>query len=239
MKDLFNFQFSEFSLLAVLISGILLSLLMRVVHRVIFSKISKSRNRQWYQVGELAIWMLYGAWGLRIVLGDSLYYELTILLILLVIFIWISWFVVRDFIAGLVLKLNNSFQHGQYFKLGEIEGTIIFADHLQLNLQQENGVVVKIPYNKISGAIYARGDHEDQSMKYRFEVEADINAAEEDLRNRIRSAIFQTTGTRTNTEPRIILKGIENKKQRYEVQVAVLDPVYNKLIEENVKESLR
>ena len=239
MKNLFDFQFSEFSVLAVLFIGILLSLLIRLMHRVIFIRIANSKIRQWYQIGELTIWMLYGTWALHKVLGDTLYYQLTILLILLVIFIWISWFVVRDFIAGLVLKLNDSFQLGQYFKVGDIEGTILAADYLQLNLRQENGVVVKIPYNKISGAIHARGDAKDQSMKYSFEVQVGDDFAEADVRSCIRRAILLTAGARINAEPRIIRRGIENKKQWYEVQVPVLNPVYNKLIEKNVVESLR
>jgi len=239
MKDLFNFQFSGFSVLAVLFIGILLSLMIRLLHRVILIRIANSKIRQWYQIGELTIWMLYGAWALHTVFGDTLYFQLTILLILLVIFIWFSWFVVRDFIAGLVFKLNDSFQPGQYFKVGDIEGIILAADYLQLNLSQENGVVVKIPYNKISGAIHAKADTEDQSMKYSFEVQVGEDYAEEDIRTRIRRAILLTAGARINAEPRIIRKGIENEKQRYEVHVPVLHPVYNKLIEKNVIESLR
>jgi small-conductance mechanosensitive channel len=239
MNELLNFRFSEFSILTVLFSGLLLSLLMRLMRRFVLHRIVKNKIRQWFQIAELVVWMLYGAWALHNILGDSIYYQLTILLILLVIIIWVSWFAVRDFIAGLVLNLNDSFQPGQYFKIQEIEGTIRDIDYLQIHVRQENGTIIKIPYNKISGAIHSRGAIEDQGMKHRFKVEVAAHYSEEEIRTKIRTAIFQTAGARIKTEPSIISKGEENKKQQYEIQVSILSPDYNKLIEANVIESLK
>ena len=236
MKELLNFRFSEFSVLTVLFLGILLSLLMGLLRRIVLNKITKNKNKQWYQIGELAVWILYAAWALHSILGDSLYYQMTILLILIVIVIWVSWFVVRDFIAGLVLKLNDSFQPGQYFKLGEIEGTILSADYLQLNLHRENGVIIKIPYNKISGAIHYKGEAEDQSMQHQFELEIADKYSLQDVRSLVREAVLLSAGARFSREPRVIHKGTEDKKQKYEVTISALSPDYNKLIESNVKE---
>jgi small-conductance mechanosensitive channel len=238
MNELLRFEFSGLSLLKVLILSILLVLVLRLLRKKVIEKMLKTKSRQWYQIGEIAIWMIYGAWALHLVLGESLYYKLTILLILMVIVIWVSWFVVRDFIAGLVLKLNESLKPGQYFKLDDIDGTIIDTDYLQLNLRQESGVVVKIPYNRISGSVHYKGEAEEQSIQCRFEIEIEDRFSVEEVRHLTRKAVFLSAGTRLNREPRIIYKGKENKKQKFDIIVPVFNADYNKLIEGNVKEAL-
>jgi hypothetical protein len=114
--------------------------------------------------------------------------------------------------------------------------SIIGADYLQLNLHQENGVIIKIPYNKISGAIHHKGEAEDRSMHHQFELEIADKYSLQDVRSLVREAVLLSAGARFSREPRVIHKGTEDKKQIYEVTISALSPDYNKLIESNVKE---
>ncbi|MFC2088394.1 mechanosensitive ion channel domain-containing protein [Calditrichota bacterium] len=182
--------------------------------------------------------MIYSFWGLHIVLQDSFYYMLAVLSIGAIIIIWLAWFVARDFIAGIVLKLGDNYQPGQQFRFDDIKGTIEEADYLQLSVRTKDETLVKIPYSKISGAVHYEAKVDDNSNKHRFEVKIVKHQPIEEIRNRIRQAVLLSNGVCINKEPQINLKTNEGKTYILELIVHTISPKYFQIVENNVRKTV-
>jgi len=235
MNQILNFEFSEFNLITVLILGLLLLFVLRFIRRFFITRISKNHIKQLYQLSEIFIWIIYGFWSLQIVLKDSYYYMLAVLSICAIIIIWLAWFVAKDFIAGIVLKLADNYQPGQQFKLDNIQGIIVEADYLQLSVRMQDGIMVKIPYSKISGAIHYEARIDDKSSQHRFEIEVIKNYSIDEIRKRIRQAVLLSAGVSINKEPQINLKNETNDSCTFEMVVHAISPRYFQQIEGNVR----
>jgi hypothetical protein len=136
MNQLIPFEFSEFSILWIVVLGLILSLFFRLLRRLVVQKYVQNSNIYIYDLLEIAIWVIFGLVAIKVVLRDSLYYMLAVLSIFAIILVWFGWFVARDFIAGLVLKFGGNFQAGQQFNMDDIKGNIVSANHLYLNVLQ-------------------------------------------------------------------------------------------------------
>jgi len=234
MNQLINFEFSEFSLLTVLLTGILLAFLLKIINKIFIAK-RKNEIRQFFQLLEILIWVIYSFWGLHVVLKDSYYYMLAVLSICAVILIWIAWFVARDFIAGIVLKLSSNYQPGQNFMLDTIQGKIIEVSFLHLTILQEDGNRVKIPYSKISGSVRFESPDDNMSSQQRFELMVKNNQTMDEISNSIRRIILLTPGTSINKEPQIILKDNDGNSLKFEITFNVISNQFAQEVIEKLK----
>jgi small-conductance mechanosensitive channel len=238
MNTLIDFEFSEFTLLTVLILGILISLALKIIRRIFISKIIQNRIKQLYHLSEILIWVIFIFWGLHKVLKDSFYYMLAVLSIAAVIVIWVAWFVARDFIAGIVLKLGDNYQPGQQFKLDNIQGIIVESDYLHLTVRMQDGILVKIPYSKISGTVHYKNQIDNNSSQYSFEIEILKKYSTEIIHNQIRQAILLSAGASINKEPKISVKEFDGNTNKVEIVLYAMNPKYFQMIENNVRNAV-
>jgi small-conductance mechanosensitive channel len=235
MNQLIPFEFSEFSILWIVVLGLILSLFFRLLRRLVVQKYVQNSNIYIYDLLEIAIWVIFGLVAIKVVLRDSLYYMLAVLSIFAIILVWFGWFVARDFIAGLVLKFGGNFQAGQQFNMDDIKGNIVSANHLYLNVLQSNGLVTKIPYHKISESIHSEAQPGDQSSEFRFEIDVSNDLNLEVQQSRIRSAILLTPGVAVNKEPKIHLKARDDKNSTFEIIAYLIHIDYSGNVLSNIK----
>ena len=64
--------------------------------------------------------------------------------------VFLAWFVVKDFIAGIVFKVQNDLQANNNIQFGKITG-IIKSQHLtHMKVETTTGQVIKIPYSRLN-----------------------------------------------------------------------------------------
>lgn len=101
-------------------------------------------------------------------------------------------------------------------------------------MQQNDGTVIKIPYNKISGNIHYKAEAQDSFTQHRFELLVDGKFTVEEIKEKVRQAILFSPGVSINKEPQIEIK--EALKDGYKLDVityAMHSDYYNQ-IEQNV-----
>ena len=148
MTQFIDLQFSELGVFQVLAGGILLFGVFRLLYRVV-TMAPAPRVRmiihRLFPAVETVGWLFYAFWSTSIVFTDRFYHTLAILTLLAILAIWVSWFALKDWIAGVVLRIQDVYETDQYIQLGDIRGRIARMGYLSLEIEQENGDRAKIP----------------------------------------------------------------------------------------------
>lgn len=128
---------------------------------------------------ELATWLGFVLWFLRITYEAEAYTTLIILGIFVVLVIAPAWFLVRDFLHGMILKIQRTIEIGSKIEIGDLKGIIVKTNYFTFDIKTANGNIDTIPYNKIRSKIitkHAATNHlEKQIITFTVPSKHDVN----------------------------------------------------------------
>ncbi len=234
MSDLIKFNFSEFSFISIILLGLVIALVFKLVKNTISTKISNRWIKNQFPFIEIVFWFLFILWSINFVFKDSFYHTIAVLTFAAIIIVWFSWFLARDIIAGFILRLSDNFYKGQSFKMDNLQGIIKHVGFLYLGILNSDGNIAKIPWSKINGQIYLKGNREELTNKYEFKVRRSKNLTLEKTQSKIRETILLAVGSSHKKEPEIKLINSSDKEWEFRVTVFALTPEYFRSIERNV-----
>lgn len=112
------------------------------ISRIVFLRI--------FPVFEMLLWISYVFWA-----SHQLFNELDVYPILsgsiTIVFITIfGWYLLRDFISGIILKAENAFEPGQTIKTTIVSGTIKKLGYRSIEIVSYEGETVKVPFSLLS-----------------------------------------------------------------------------------------
>ncbi|MGD9487012.1 MAG: mechanosensitive ion channel domain-containing protein [Calditrichaceae bacterium] len=241
MKQIFELPLSQFAIIKVLIFAFALFLIIKLFERiakVVFVKrIYRLYFQRYYPILETVVWLLFVLWSIDQIFKDRLYYSVALILIILVTLVWISWFAVRDFIAGIIFKAQDVYEAGQWIKISEIEGRLKSIGYLSLEIEIESGEIIKFPYSKITGVIHSISDPEEHSNHHRFEIELNrANSLKENV-ELLRRIILNSPWTLLTKAPQIQLLEENENHFVFEIFVYSISKEFFRHIENDVKSS--
>ncbi len=113
-------------------------------------KIIKNGIARWFPLIETGVWVFFAFWGAYVLFGGISYYDHLVFVMAVLLAIGVSWFFFRDFFAGMIMKSECRLEVGQYIKTPEIEGTIVLLGPRYMELENDTGEKLKIPYSRIN-----------------------------------------------------------------------------------------
>ncbi len=239
MKDILNFDLSELLVVIIILLGLVLFFLLKFIrYNVMTYKFGKN-HKKYFTILETGSWLFFGGWSLKMIFGGSEYYSIFTITIFAIFSLWIGWFLVKDFIAGIILKLSDSYQKGQFFRLGKIKGNITEINYLHLTINKNNGEIVKIPFSKILGSVHHKSFLDDKTKKGKFSFSIERQDSLVKTTDKIREIILLTAGVNIKKEPIINLIDDSEKIWQFEITFFVLDDKYCETIESNVIKAFR
>ncbi len=162
------------NLLLFLVAGLLVFGLFRLLSRAARMLISRKalRNRilALLPVAELLIWIGYGFWGLSILFGGLVYYDLILWVAVVLLIVALAWFVFRDFLAGVLLKAERSLEAGRYIKAPYAEGYIRSLGARSVVLVNEKGEIMRVPYSRINKEMIVLPPENDESLPHHLKL---------------------------------------------------------------------
>lgn len=104
---------------------------------------------KFFPVIEMLSWIAYAFWA-----ADQLFYNQVLLTIIKagIIIILLSvfgWYLLRDLIAGIILKIENTIKPGQNISFSSLSGKINKIGYRTLEITNDNGETVEIPFSNI------------------------------------------------------------------------------------------
>ncbi|MFC1525934.1 mechanosensitive ion channel domain-containing protein [Candidatus Latescibacterota bacterium] len=207
MMEVMDFRFSELAFLRAVAVGILMLAVFRLLYMGLNRLARRRRSRlplmRSLPLLEAATGLLYVVWALGSVLERGLYYNAALFMVLAIAALLLTWFAARDWVAGIILKVEDAYELGQRLRCGEVEGTIRSVGHLSVEVELAHGERVKIPYSRVSGQMRAlmSGDAPREHHRFQIDVEGPIEAAA--AARRLRETIINSAWSALDREPQI------------------------------------
>ncbi len=192
-----------------LLIAIVIFFLFRVLNKSLsFFPVRKKLRKallNYLPVVEMAVWFIYIIWAIQFLwIGNRLYaLELSVILSLFVLAV--SWFSLRDFIAGAVFKASGKFSKNETVKIGDFSGKISGFESRNLILETEKGETVYIPYGKVLGNVIIRSHPAEKVMSHTFQMHLKNISDPIEVMNRIKVGILASPLSSLKKEPKIKL----------------------------------
>ncbi len=208
----------------VVIASIIGTLLLVRIAEMLLRFFIGSRQRlkfilMYFPVLELTAILLIVFWAIDYLFSSKSYYYIIILSLIISFIALISWFVIRDFIAGIVFRTQNNFNRGASMKFGEIAGKLISMRTSHIVVETEEGRIIKIPYSRIIGEIVSEhpeeGVREDSVIGLKVKKSKKWNETEASLKNTILNSPWRLL----SSEPKIKLLSEQDKYYEIEIHV--------------------
>jgi small-conductance mechanosensitive channel len=204
-------------------------------------KLLIKRYHKWRFLGkilplvELIVGLVVVFWTINFLFKNKSYYSILVISIIVVFIGFLSWFLIKDLIAGYVFRLQNNLRPGTEIQLGRSKGRLLSMHATHIIIETGDGKTVKIPYSRISNEIVSEQPEEtiadDSVLTLRLNSCINIQETEEE----IRKAILNSPWRLLYRDPVIKLKSQNENFSEFEIQVKTrnnkhLHYLYNSLV---------
>ncbi|TVR41710.1 MAG: hypothetical protein EA394_05395 [Bacteroidia bacterium] len=182
------------SLIIFILAGFLLFFMFQLLGR---ARQTFAQKKLWHRsagsllpLAELILWVAYAFWGIHLLFGNHIYFDLVVGIMVVLVIVAIAWFVFRDLFAGVLLKAEKALEPGQTIKTPFAEGKIKHLGSRSIELINDSGELVKIPYSRLSNELFILPPDNEDSLPHHLEIILQNNQNPDELRKRIRENLI-------------------------------------------------
>jgi hypothetical protein len=136
-----------------LVTGLLLFVFLEGVKRFAKKNINKkpffSSIIRFMPLIELVTWVIFVIWVIHLFFVKNPYLPVVYLIAILILTTFLSLLLLRDYFAGILIKIRFKIREGQHFETEAISGIVQKANRLYMEIRTDNGYEYKVPYSKI------------------------------------------------------------------------------------------
>ena len=179
---------------------------------------------------EIVSWIGFAIWSLHIVYDAEAYYILIVIGILIVLLLIPIWFLARDFLYGMFLKIQRKIEVDSKIETNEFEGIVTKTDYFTFDVRSPNGNIKTIPYNKIRSEIITKNTANINLLKQQLIFTFSQPGDEDVLIKNLKTALINVPWIAASQLPIIDNIKIENNNMVIQVNVWILDKKHTKKI---------
>lgn len=124
---------------------------------------------------EFVVWTAYFLWTVKQVTKTMSAYPIILAVLCSSVIVTAVWYFFRDFISGIILRVENGLIKGSRIKLSykgvDIEGVVEKAGYRSLEVLNTKGEHIRIPYSEITGIPIIIPSDKAGSAEYQFNFE--------------------------------------------------------------------
>jgi hypothetical protein len=227
----------QITLIIFILSGIVLFALFRLIHFILqYIGMERRQSELIFNilpVAELICWIIWLLWSIQYFYsyGQLILVFPVILLIMIVLFL--SWYALKDLTAGIIFKTGKIHQLNDQISVAGISGRISAWGLRTLELEDNNGQMISIPYSRMLGNIISRSYPSQTLLSHNFNLRIkktrnfDVSAFEMELRH----VILTLPWSSQTKEPRINVLEDTEASMAYNITIYSLDETYLKKTE--------
>ncbi|MDD2344805.1 MAG: mechanosensitive ion channel [Bacteroidales bacterium] len=168
---------------------------------------------------ELISWIGFMLWYFRYIFNPHNYTGLIIFGVVSALLIISMFFLLKDFLFGVFLKMQRKIDEGNIIELDSIKGVIIKAGHFSIDVKTKQGDIKTIPYNKFRSKIISKPGGNinlyKQSIVLKFPDTIDVTNIVPDLKK----TLFNAPWVAPSEQP--IINKIQKIKDGYKMEIVV------------------
>lgn len=236
-------QISNSTWQGLFLSFIALSLLLTLIFRLLryilplinHNKTFLERMHKTLPVVEVISWFVFLSWFVFRFAEIMQVYALIILTILFFLLFWISRYLLKEVIAGVIFRSTGNYKIGDQLVLEEQGGTIRRFKLNLVEIENSEGEIVCIPYSYLAGHITIKRERDEQTSAYTFVLETSINSTAEKIAGDIKSFILSLPWSSVRKMPVVLLLEENETRFLFEITVYPVEKSMAKKIELEVR----
>ena len=173
--------------------------------------------KRFVPVLEIIGWSAFTIWLLNILFATYSYYQYIQLAIIILVVVIIAWFLLRDFVAGGIIKARFNLTKGQKIRYNTIDGEVRKTGLLALTIRDENGADMIIPYTKVNQKDIRLNYSKNGNTETSFTVTIKSQLNSNDLSSKMQELIINSAFCSTKHKPKIQV--IEEIRNRFQIEV--------------------
>ena len=185
-------RISPLELLFIFLGGVALYVVVRFV-RWGFPLVPMSRERRasWVRVGpiaEVVLWLTYLVSVIAWTLSGYPSVRLLALGLLALVLVVAGFSVIRDYLAGVILRTEGAVEVGDVVRVGDVEGKVARFRARAVELDMAHGDRVVLPYRAVGQAAIVRRSRQRSAVRHSFVVAVPPGTPADTARHAIRRA---------------------------------------------------
>ena len=208
----------------VVFTVVLITLLILKFASILAKKFSKkyriiSELKRLIPVISPVVWVIVGFWSVKFLFQDEIYYNLVMSSTIVIISALLGWFFIKDFIAGIVFRLQNKFTKGDYIQFGELSGHLESMLLTHIVIQSKDNKLLKIPYSRISSEIISEKMETKSFEESKFIIETSKTETVKNTTLAIRKMLLASPWLIINYDPEV--KFISESELSFQFEICV------------------
>jgi len=218
MSDL-NFIVSGSTIFFVILWAIVILLFFKVAKKYIPLVFEKKLNRKtfrlYFSISEVFIWTLYFVIVANTLINKAFFEGIAFLIFFLFVSILILILFFKDYLSGLILKMEMNLSEQDYIYSKDFEGWIIKFSARNLVIENKDSEIIIVPYYKLLKDVIKvkKSDaNKYQSYSFVFEVAEDKISDFQSFKVELTNFLINLPWVKANSLPDITKEaGLENK----------------------------
>ncbi len=229
-------------IIIVLLIGIAVYVLLKAVNalnKYIYHKYAKwTQKFNFVPAMEFIMWLIFIFWANDFLFKNKSYYQYLVLSLIVIVVVLLAWFIARDFIAGIVLRVQNDLQTNNNIQFGNTEGRIKSQHLTHLKIVTPTGQIVKIPYTRLNQEIVSEISDSTAIEEFKFQIQAKKTMSRQDMEEKIRFLLINSPWCNFNKIPVIRLISESEDLFVFEILVNALNQKHILQLEKSIGEQL-
>ena len=239
MPEVSTTQFELLRLVLVLVTVFsILWLVKFMIKNAPIRKNLKSRIARTAPSVEAIIWLFFIIWSIRHLIQNDMWNSIGVMMVMLMVLVLVSWFVLRDYLAGVVIKSDGSMRLNDRIRIKNVEGRITSMGLRSMIITADSGETVNMPYSAISGEISSKPNPSEDLMSNTFNITVVKQFEAELTINHIRKSLLNAPWSSVRKFPEIKLAEDSGDTFQFEITVYSIKVVYFQKIKEYLKQAL-
>ncbi|MEZ5195514.1 MAG: mechanosensitive ion channel [Bacteroidales bacterium] len=229
-------------IIVVLIIGVALFLLLKVLG--LFKNYLVRKYSKWVRkfnvlpAIELITWLLYVFWANDFLFKEKSYYQYLVASLVIILVAFFAWFLVRDFIAGIIFRVQNDLPANKNIQLGSINGKIKSKHLTHLIVETTDNQMVKIPYSKLQQEVVSELSDSQGADEYKIMLTVKKNVTKAQIEEKIRILILNNPWSNFRKKPMIKLLSEDDTNYSFEIKVNTMEHKHMRLLEKSIIDQL-
>lgn len=215
------------------ILGVSLYAIFYVIEEMVIKLVKNRRARtsaSWYfPIIKGIVWLLFVVFSTYQLIYSNLWIGLAIVMVLTVA----SWTFIRNYIMGLVLRMQGNFYPDQRVSYGAIEGVIKRFITTNMEIETDDGEIVVVPYSEFGSRLVRKPTLAKGLRQLSIQVpnKKGLSLPE------VNSLVYNCPFIATSIEPKVSIQE-ENGVERIQMNVFLVNGQYERLVRAYFREAL-
>ncbi len=210
----------------------------RIVGALNVKRVWRERLMRALPALQILAWVAYGIWLVGLFVTDRVTSNVIAVAAVVGVAVLASWFAVRDLVSGAILRVEDTYQPGEWLKVGDKSGRIRRVGARSIELELEDGRRLRIPYGMLAGSAITKAEPVGSATAHSFSIEVPRTRSVAEVKADAQRAALLSMWSSTVRPPRVETSTITPDSVRLDVTVYALHPDYDLEVENAVRDAL-